>query len=60
MSNNSISKRIYLLRKMISILEWDIPHIKNKDLKLKKEEELNQYKKELNELNNEESITKLG
>jgi len=36
--------QIYELRKQISILEWDIPLIKNKDLKILKEKQLSQCK----------------
>lgn len=45
-----INKRIGELKKIISVLEWDIPHIQDKEFKAIKEEKLKQYKKELQEL----------
>jgi len=43
-------KKIEGLRKNILTLEWDIPNIKNDNLKGHKESLLRQYKKELEEL----------
>lgn len=35
------------LKRFISIVEWDLPHIQNESLKAIKEEQLIQYKREL-------------
>ena len=42
--------RIYELKKAISVLEWDLPNIRNNQLKEIKEKQLMQYKGELQEL----------
>lgn len=46
----SFDKMAYELRKLISILEWDIPNIQNNQLKAIKEMQLLQYKRKLQEL----------
>ncbi len=48
--NASFEKRIYELKRLVSILEWDIPNIANNQLKSIKEEQLMQCKRELQEL----------
>lgn len=48
--DQQINKRIEGLRKNISTLEWDLPHIKNDNLRSYKEGILRNYKKELEEL----------
>ena len=48
--NQQIGKRIEGLRKTILILQWDLPNIKNDNLRSYKENILKQYKKELEEL----------
>lgn len=45
-----LEKRIYELKKLMSILEWDIPHIQNNQLKAIREEQLRHYKMEFQEL----------
>lgn len=44
---DSINERIQNLRKNISLLEWDIPNIKNEVIRSKKEEFLRECKQEL-------------
>lgn len=48
--DQDINKRVEKIRKTILTLEWDMPYIENKDLKVQKEWILNQYKKELKQL----------
>lgn len=48
--NASFEKRIYELKRLIPILEWDIPNIMNNQLKAIKEEQLVRCKRELKEL----------
>lgn len=43
----SFDKRIYELRKLVSILEWDIPNIKNNELRGVREAQLMKCKVEL-------------
>jgi len=43
----SIEKQVNDLKKRISILEWDLPNIKNSQLKAMKEKSLKNYKQEL-------------
>ncbi len=46
----SFDKKIYELRKIISILQWDMPNIQNDNLRGIKEKQLMKYKNELQEL----------
>jgi len=48
--------RISELKKVISTLEWDIPFIKDNDLKRFKEEQLEQYKVLLKELREKQYV----
>ncbi len=45
-----IQSRVDELRKEISLMEWDIPNMKNAGLKSAKEQKLKQSKKELQDL----------
>ena len=39
--------RLYELKKIISVLQWDIDHMQNNSLKSIKQNQLNKYKEEL-------------
>jgi len=45
----SHDKSEYELKKAISVIEWDLPKIRNKHLKELREEQLRRLKRELNE-----------
>ena len=45
-----VETRAYELKKLVSILEWDIPHIKNSNLRAMKEKKLMECKHDLQEL----------
>lgn len=45
-----INQRITELKRNISLLEWDIPNIKNDELSSFKKRKLRQYRKELDRL----------
>ena len=47
---NQITKKVEGLRRTILTLEWDIPNIKNGDLKAHRESVLKKYKEELESL----------
>jgi len=49
----TINQRIQKLRGVISLLEWDLPNIKNSDLKNVKERKLIESKRELDRLMSE-------
>lgn len=55
-SENFFDERIFELQKMISTLEWDIPRIKNNELKAHKEGKLSELKNELDKLAKEKSV----
>ena len=45
-----INEKVEELRKAIFTLEWDIPQLHNKEVRLSKEKRLGGYKKELQEI----------
>ena len=49
------SEKIYDLKKKISFLEWDIPNIRNDELKALKKKTLQEYKNELKKFEEENS-----
>ena len=50
LKNKDFERRLYELKKEISVLEWDLPNIRNNQLKEIKEKQLMHYKRELQEL----------
>ena len=50
LKNKDFERRLYEVKKVISVLEWDLPNIRNNQLKEIKENQLMQYKRELQEL----------
>lgn len=52
MQKDPMDIRTNELRKQISLLEWDLPNMKNSKMRVLKENRLVQFKKELKELLN--------
>lgn len=50
MQEMAFDEKVCELKKIISILEWDINQIQNSRLKTLKEEKLRQFKRELKDL----------
>ena len=49
-TSNPLEDKINEIKKAISVLEWDIPLIKNDNIRFKKEDNLSELKNELNRL----------
>ena len=47
MENSNHDKIVELKKKIITLLEWDMPNIKNSELRFFKESKLKEFKKEL-------------
>ena len=52
-SPSPISEKIYEIKKKISSLEWDLPNIKDEELRESKKKALQQYKEELKKIEEE-------
>ena len=55
-ASNLLDEQISELKKTISLIEWDIPHIKNSNLRALKEQRLADLRNEVNKLVEEKAV----